>query len=741
MTGRPAPRPDHRAPRTLRGERAIGRRRWIAAAGYGFLGLACVVVATATFLLLVAAPDDFVRDRLVQQVKARTSRDLAISGSTSVSLFPRVAVSLTGVSLSAPPAMGGEPTVVAERLDVEVGLFSLLSRQVAIRRLVLTRPTIELRIDAQGRRTWEFAELAPRPIRLAQLGTGVGSREPSAAAQRNQGVPGTARLAAALETLMPASVRIVDGTVRYADERVGTSHEIGALDLDLTLDSLAGPLEGKGSLGLRGEKIAFQASLSPMRALLQEKNARLSLKVNGRPIEAAYDGTAGVVTGGLALEGKVSVKAPSLAALGGWLAKPSSAERDAVALSLASQVSAADGRVSLPELTATIGDTTLSGALAVDTRGAPAHVSGALSLSALDLGRLLTRSGGRAAAPSRPPIAETRTNAIDDLLKRQDATPPQASSSDGRADRGGGRRDWGDDIIDLTPLGLADADLTLSAERIVYKHLASGPARLKLVSKSRIAKLTLEEMLLYGGRGRGVLTLDASGEVPVTGADLTLEGVSASPLLKDALGFDWLEGRSTITVALAGQGASERQIVETLNGKVETRTANGTLTGIDVAKLLQAIEQGRLTELGIGGGEKTQFSELAATFVVAAGMARNQDLRLVSPRLRVAGEGTINLAQRQLDYTVHPKIVGGIAAPGAVINVKNLDIPVRVEGPWEKPAISVKGQEQIAETLKQVGKNLKTPEVQEAIKNLLGGGEGQERVKPRELLEKLLKKQ
>jgi AsmA protein len=122
-------------------------------------------------------------------------------------------------------------------------------------------------------------------------------------------------------------------------------------------------------------------------------------------------------------------------------------------------------------------------------------------------------------------------------------------------------------------------------------------------------------------------------------------------------------------------------------------------------------------------------------------MARNQDLRLVSPRLRVAGEGTINLAQRQLDYTVHPKIVGGIAAPGAVINVKNLDIPVRVEGPWEKPAISVKGQEQIAETLKQVGKNLKTPEVQEAIKNLLGGGEGQERVKPRELLEKLLKKQ
>jgi hypothetical protein len=36
---------------------------------------------------------------------------------------------------------------------------------------------------------------------------------------------------------------------------------------------------------------------------------------------------------------------------------------------------------------------------------------------------------------------------------------------------------------------------------------------------------------------------------------------------------------------------------------------------------------------------------------------------------------------------------------------------------------------------------LKTEEVQEAIKGLIEGGEGQQKVKPRELLEKLLKKQ
>ncbi len=369
-----------------------------------------------------------------------------------------------------------------------------------------------------------------------------------------------------------------------------------------------------------------------------------------------------------------------------------------------------------------------------------------MTLSELDFGRLLTRGGGRAdPPPSDPPpaapAAGPRKGAIADALKREDGAPRGASAAPRGPKRAVGRRDWADDVIDLSPLGLADADLKVSAERVVYKDLSSGQARLTLALRNRIAKLTLEDMLLYSGRGRGTLTLDGSGEVPVTSADLKLEGVSASPLLRDALGLDWLDGRSTIIVAVAGQGSSERQIVETLNGKVEARTANGSVAGVDVDKLLQNLEHGKLTGFDIGPGEKTQFSDFIATFTVAGGVATNQDLRLISPRVRVTGEGTIDLAKRQVDYTVHPKLVGGIAAPGAVLKVKDLEIPVRVEGPWEKPTYSVKGQERIAETLKQIGKNLKTEEVQEAIKGLIEGGEGQQKVKPRELLEKLLKKQ
>jgi AsmA protein len=342
------------------------------------------------------------------------------------------------------------------------------------------------------------------------------------------------------------------------------------------------------------------------------------------------------------------------------------------------------------------------------------------------------------APPARPTAGKRLSDPVEGISNEKD-TPAKTPQVRGFTKRSGGA-DWSDDIIDFAPLGLVDADLALSADRVIYKDLKIGPSRLALKLDNKVATIRLEDMQLYGGRGRGVLTLDGSGPVPVTGTNLALEGVSALPLLKDALGFDWLEGRTTITLALASQGTSERQMVETLNGKVDVATANGAIHGFDVDKLVGSIEQGRFANLGLAAGEKTPFSEFAGSYTVTGGVAQNQDLRLISPRLRVTGQGTINLAQRQLDYTVNPKLAAGATTPGAVINIRSIEIPVRIEGPWDKPTFSVKGQEQIIETIKQIGKNIKSKDVQEALKGLFGGSDG-ERVKPRELLDKLLKKQ
>jgi len=728
-------RPRAPAPRARKGN------TWLALAGYGGLVLGCLVLAAATFLV-VAAPVDLVRDRLVQQVKARTGRDLVVSGPTSLVLFPQPAIALANVSFSAPPGMGGEPTLTVGSMEAQLGFASLLTGQVGARRVVLTRPAIELRVDAQGRRSWDLAT-SKLPPEVSAAGGG-GSPSPPAAADTRRSEERSTNIAAALESLAPTSVRIVDGTIRYIDEQSGARHDIDALALDITMRDGAGPLEIKGSLGWRGERLAFEGTLSELRALLEERRARLSLKFAGQPIEASYDGAVGAGPGGLALEGNFSLKAPSVQALGTWMGKPIAPGRDAGALSLSSSLTGGSGRMALANVAATLGDTTLSGDLTVESRPVRPYASGSLRLTQLDLGRILTRPGpASAAAPRQPnpaaPSGSRQGDPIDDILRRND-TPAQAPQVRGFSKRAGGVADWSDDIIDLAPLGLADADLELSADSLIYKDVKTGPTRLSLQLKDNVAKLTLDEMQLYGGRGRGLLTLDGSGQAPATTADLKLVGVSAQPLLKDALGFEWLEGQGTITLALAGQGNSERQIVGTLRGKVDMATANGAIDAIDVPKILHGLEQGRFTGLRLAPGEKTPFSEFAGTFNIANGVADNQDLRLVSTNLRVTGAGSFNLPARTLDYTVRPKVSMTGGGERAVINVQNVEIPVRIVGSWDKPNISVAGQEQLVETVKEIGKNLKSKDVQDALKGLLGG-DGQQPVKPRDLLDKLLKKQ
>ena len=694
--------------------------RWLLAAGYAGLGLGCLLVGAVTFLI-VAAPLELVRDRLIGEVKARTGRDLVVSGSTSLVMFPRLAVSLADVSLSAPPGMGGAPTLAVDTLEAELSLASLLTGQAGLRRLLLLRPKIELRVDAEGRRSWDFARAGPRSTLFAERGDAPRLVPVSAPATPAAPPPGNgANLTAMLQTLSTASIGLREGSLHYGDERSGISHDVSALDVDLALDEGAGPLQGKGSFTWRGEAMAVTGDLSSLRALVEERAARLSLRLAGRPIELRYDGKIDVGAE-LALKGNLELKAPSLEALGAWVgSRPLAAVADAGALALSSSLTREDGRMELADLTGTLGDSALSGDLAIEMQPARPYVTGSLRLSELDLGGVLVRPAAKPA-----PAGGAQKG-------------PQVR---GFTQRTGGA-DWSDDIIDPTPLSLADADLAVTADRLVYKDVKTGPVRLSLALAGSVARLTLQEMLLYEGRGRGVASLDGRGQVPAISVNMLLEGVSAHPLLKDAMGFEWLEGRSTLTLALAGQGASERQIVSTLNGKIDLATNNGTIDAFDVSKILRGIEQGRFAGLVAARGDKTAFSELAGSFTIANGVADNQDLRLVSANLRVTGAGSFNLPARSLDYTVRPKVASlNASTDRAVINLSNVEIPVRIEGPWDKPNFSLVGQEQILEAVKQVGKNLKSQDVQDAIKGLLGDGDGQQKVKPRDLLEKLLKKQ
>lgn len=698
---------------------------WMRIAGYVGLGLGCLLAAATTFLL-VAAPVDLVRDRVVEQVKARTGRDLAIAGSASLTFFPRFGASLSQVSLAAPAEMGGTPLLTARKLDVELPFASLFSRRVVVRRLHLDGAALDLRVDAGGRRNWEFALGTDRPGGRGRVRGQSDDTAADVADARSARQP--RNMAARLDALAPLHIRIRNASIRYADGRSGAVHELAGVDAELGLDEAGEVFAAKGDMAWQGEKIGFEARLSPVRAALGGEQAQLDVRVAGKPFELTYKGSLGLA-GEPEFDGALSLRAASAQALP-WLAKL----RGTAAvepLAVTSRVSAAQQRVALSELSATLGDSSLSGALTVETGGVRPYVRGSLQLSELDLARLLVRPGR---ADGADPIGE--------MLRGGDVAEKGARGRSGKRSAGKG---WKDDVIDVAPLALADADLELTVDRLLYKEVATGRSRIALALKDKVAKLTLQDVQLYDGHGRGTLTLDGTGQALAAGVNLSLDRVSMLPLLEHALGFTWLDGRGRIALAVSGRGASERQIIETLAGKVEMSAGNGAIVGIDLARMLADLGQAKLSPFEANPRDRTPFSELAASFAIADGIAHSQDLRLVSPVLGVSGEGTANLGQRQVDYTVRPKIASNLPSEGALVSLAGLEVPVRIAGPWEKPTFtpdlkSVLGSEQAGETVRRVGKNLKSQEVQDAIRNLLGGGGDGQKVKPRDLLDKLLKK-
>jgi AsmA protein len=671
--------------------------RWVVIAGYTGFGLACALLVVITILVL-GAPTGLVRDRLVQEVKAQTGRDLVVSGPVSLVMFPRIAVSLSNVALSAPPGMTSAPTARIDRLDAEIGLFSLLSGG-SVRRLVLTRPAFELHVDAQGRRSWDIPAAGQPAPRTASGAPARSSSQPTASA---------AQLEQSLAGLFPISVRIVDGNARYVDEPAGVRQTVKSLNFEADVGDASGPLVAKGSLDLNGERLAFEVTVTPVRAVLLEQKARTTLKLGGRPVGVAFDGVVDFGAGLAGLEGPFSLRSTSLPGLASWLGGDRAViGDDSGGVNLSGALSSARGTLSVSRLNGTVTGGSLEGTLSVDTKGVRPLLTGNLQLSELDLGRILIGTGS-AAAPAPPPAAPAPAPA-----KRlsDTAVPVQAPAPPPQA--GAGSAGWSDERLDFALLALADADLTVSAGRLVHKDLKTGPSRVALKLKDKVADVTLEDIELYGGRGRGRLNLNNSAETPTVGVSLVLEGISALPLLKDAMGFEWLEGRTNITLAVAGRGASERQIVETLTGKMDIAAANGSVNGFDVGKALRGLEQGRVPDLATSPTEKTPFSEFAASYTIASGIAQNKDLRLVSPSVRVSGSGNINLAARTVDYTVSPKIQGGGGGGGAggrpAISLAGVEVPIRIEGPWEKPNFSITGQERLLEN---------------ALKGLFGGAGG-----------------
>jgi AsmA protein len=700
--------------------------------GLMYLGLLVLIVAGAgVAYLVVNPPSDLIRQTIAEQVKAKTGRDLIVAGPAAFSFYPGMGVTLKDVSLSGPPGSPNKLVKMAA-LDVNIKTMPLINRNIEVRRLVVRQPVFDLRIDKAGKKNWNFAELADAR-RFAQAAAPAATANDATensvpAAPSSAGVPLSARLAQ-INHLELDDVRIEDGTLRFTDERSGKTQEVKAVNVNLSLQSLQSPVSADGDLTWQGEKIDFDGKLTSVRAVLEEKPARLAFNAKNGHVASTFDGNL-LIHDGADLEGKITTKSDSVRDLAKWLGTVLPPVAGFGPMSLTGTLKTNGNVTSLTGANFGLDGATAAGNVTVTTGGVRPYVQANLKISELDLNKYMTgaTSGGAKAEAATPqaapaaPAAKPAAGAPDGGDKIEQLLKSPAAKVFGYEQRAG----WSSVPFNMALLGVADTDAKLQVGRLILNDIKVGQTSLTVGLKNRVMKTSFDDVQLYDGHGKGFLNVDATGNTANIGANFALDGLSALPFMTDAADMKWLSGKAKIGLQLASNGASQLQLIEGLNGKADLKFADGAIVGFNVPGAIRGISQGKLSGLKNSPAEKTDFSELSASFSVVNGVAQNQDLSLVSPLLRVTGTGAVQLPGRTVDYTVKPKIVASLEGQQGAQALNGLEIPVRISGPWSgvkyEPDLGgvLKDPNKAIEAVKELSKQFKGKNANEIVDQLLG---------------------
>lgn len=248
-----------------------------------------------------------------------------------------------------------------------------------------------------------------------------------------------------------------------------------------------------------------------------------------------------------------------------------------------------------------------------------------------------------------------------------------------------------DTPIDLSALKSINADGELRIGWLNLANVKSTNVRIKLKADDGVAQLAPFSANLYEGVMNGSLQVDARA-TPQIAFKQNMTGIAIGPLLVDAINNDMLSGKGNLNLDVTTSGATVNTLKKSLNGTAGLKLTDGAVKGIDIAGTIRGYKD-KLSSLkgeaSVEGDktQKTDFSEMTATFNIKDGIARNDDLDMKAPLFRIAGNGQVDIGNETIDYLAKPTIVKSLAGQGGagLDELSGVTIPVKVTGTFAKP--------------------------------------------------------
>lgn len=330
---------------------------------------------------------------------------------------------------------------------------------------------------------------------------------------------------------------------------------------------------------------------------------------------------------------------------------------------MAGQLTWHGDEINVTGLDGTVGDSDMSGEVALDLRPDPPAVTAALHSDLLDLDDL----AGLVGAPPATGAGET-------------ASPAQEERAQRREEEG---RLLPDKEINPDLWSNFDLDVDYSADRIESAYLPID--RIQVHAASDSGWLTVDPLVtgLADGTVVGFASLDGT-RVPMAGAfDIRIEALQLQDMLAklgiDGEGFGEIDGR----IQLEGRGRAISELLGSANGQVVLTMAGGAIDaliveaiGLDIAESILVL----FDSMGQAEEDKTPIRCAIVNLELEQGVATARPVVIDTVDSKITIDGQINLRDETLDIFIEslPKDPSLFSA----------NQPIHVDGPLLSPSVN-----------------------------------------------------
>lgn len=703
---------------------------------YALLGTGAVVgvaAAGATYIAVTFNPNDY-KQQIIQTVKDEKQRTLHLDGDIKLSFFPSIGANLGKVSLS---EFKSEQTFASvETVRVSLALMPLLSKQVVVNEVLVSGLTATLVRHKDGTTNiddllskqakddksqpvkFDIASVAVEKTNLTYRDEGTGAQYALKELNLNtgriaNGVPGKIALSVGVQANQPKLDITTQLATTLTFDLDKQSYQLAGMDLQvsgsaLDISNLKLKASGDASANLQTQefaankfklnatgvkaKDAFDATLdAPALNMTRDKFSGEKLAFN-----AKLDGATGNIVAALAIP-DLAGNAQSFKVGALTLDLDVKQAEQAFKVKLASPLSGNFEAKQFNLSNLTLGVNATGDKL--PNKSVSSEMKGSVQL---DLGKQSVQASLAGGLLQSQVKAKVGVNGFSNPAINFDVDVDQFDADLYLPKKTEAKASQPEQPLDLSALRTLNLNGSLRIGQLKVANIKSSGVRLDVKAHNGQVLVSPLSANLYQGSMNGSLSVNAAG-TPNIAINQTLSGVNVAALTKDAADFDTLEGRGTVGVNLAMQGNTVSGMKKALNGNLSLNLADGAVKGINVAKKLRDAQSmfGKSQTQAANQSEKTDFSELKATFKVTNGVAHNDDLSMKSPLLRLGGAGDIDIGNDRMNYLARATLARTLEGQGGKDVVGGVTVPVRIAGPFSDLKYTLDFGAMVGEAAKQ----------------------------------------